>query len=63
MPKSHTEYWQPKLANNVLRDRAVRRLLKRQGWRVHRIWEHELRKPDIVAHRLRVALGRAQRQQ
>ena len=36
------EYWRAKLAGNKARDLAVNRMLRRQGWRVVRIWEHEL---------------------
>lgn len=41
-PKSNAEFWQAKLARNVARDRLVIRTLRKQGWRVLRIWEHEL---------------------
>ena len=37
---------------NRRRDRTVNRLLARDGWAVVRIWEHELRKPALVAKRL-----------
>lgn len=40
IPKSNHEYWVPKLAANVERDRTVNRALTSQGWRVVRIWEH-----------------------
>ena len=36
------EYWRAKLAGNKARDLAVNRMLCRHGWRVVRIWEHEL---------------------
>src|SRR6266567_3024640 len=40
-------YWRKKLATNQARDRLVTRMLRRQGWTVLRIWEHELAKrPD-----------------
>jgi DNA mismatch endonuclease (patch repair protein) len=35
-------FWLGKLAGNIARDRRVNRQLRRQGWRVVRIWEHEL---------------------
>lgn len=35
-------FWAQKLAANMARDRFVNRTLRRQGWRVLRIWEHEL---------------------
>jgi DNA mismatch endonuclease (patch repair protein) len=41
--KSNTEYWKPKIAGNIKRDRANNRTLKEDGWSVVRIWEHDLR--------------------
>lgn len=35
-------FWRQKLAANRARDRFVNRQLRRQGWRVIRIWEHDL---------------------
>jgi len=39
MPRSNVAFWQQKFADNIVRDRAVRRRLKKMGWRVHIIWE------------------------
>ena len=36
------KYWRAKLAGNKARDLAVNRMLRQNGWRVVRIWEHEL---------------------
>lgn len=55
-PVSNVEYWIPKLARNRSRDLAVTRKLKSRGWRVLRIWEHDLRKPEKIAKRCRRAL-------
>ncbi|MBL8212441.1 MAG: very short patch repair endonuclease [Bryobacterales bacterium] len=41
--KSNIDYWQEKIAGNVKRDRANTRKLKQGGWRVIRIWEHDLK--------------------
>jgi DNA mismatch endonuclease (patch repair protein) len=40
-PKSNRDYWVPKLAANVERDRRVDAALGEAGWVVVRIWEHE----------------------
>lgn len=40
-PKSNRAWWKRKLADNVRRDRATDRALRRQGWVVVRVWEHE----------------------
>lgn len=55
-PKSRQDYWDAKVARNRARDRAVVLLLKRGGWRVIRVWEHEVRKGLPV--RLRAAILR-----
>jgi DNA mismatch endonuclease (patch repair protein) len=41
-PKSNRAFWRRKLSANKKRDRLVNRTLRRAGWRVLRIWEHEL---------------------
>lgn len=41
-PVSNRAFWRRKLARNKARDRLVNRELRRRGWRVLRIWQHEL---------------------
>lgn len=41
-PKSNQAWWKEKIADNRLRDRKKTRQLRRAGWTVLRIWEHEL---------------------
>jgi DNA (cytosine-5)-methyltransferase 1 len=43
-PKSHQEYWNMKVERNRKRDTTVNELCKKAGWRVLRIWEHEVTK-------------------
>ncbi|MBI2220388.1 MAG: very short patch repair endonuclease [Acidobacteria bacterium] len=59
-PKSNVGFWRTKIAANRERDRRVNRELRKLGWRVVRIWEHELREnlPGAVA-RIRQLLTRA----
>lgn len=40
-PKTNTEYWLPKLAENTERDRRQTARIRAAGWRVFRVWEHE----------------------
>jgi DNA mismatch endonuclease (patch repair protein) len=50
-------FWTQKLAGNMARDRFVTRTLRKQGWRVVRIWEHDLaRNPQRCLRRLELAL-------
>lgn len=44
MPANNRAFWKQKLMGNVVRDRLVTRTLRRNGWRVLRIWEHDLRR-------------------
>lgn len=58
-PKGNAAFWRRKLVANKARDRRVNWALRRAGWRVLRIWEHELTKKQearLVA-RLRRALS------
>ena len=48
-PKSNTSYWLPKLEENRRRDLRQTTSLRRFGWLVIRIWEHDCRLPT---HRL-----------
>jgi DNA mismatch endonuclease (patch repair protein) len=57
MPKSRKAFWFPKIAKNKERDRVVRRLLRREGWRMFRIWEHALRDPPQVVSNLQAMLA------
>jgi len=56
-PKQNAQFWKTKIAANQTRDRFVTRNLRRDGWRVLRIWEHELAKKN--ARRLAARLRRA----
>lgn len=53
-PKSNTEFWEQKFARNRERDIQVTRLLRSLGWRVLRIWEHELSRKNESAVRRRI---------
>ena len=41
-PKNNRTFWRQKFSRNKQRDALVTRTLRRAGWRVIRIWEHEL---------------------
>ena len=42
-PKSNKDYWNKKIKNNVLRDKKIKNLYGKKGWKIIRIWEHELK--------------------
>jgi len=41
-PKGNAAFWRKKISGNQARDRLVTWTLRKAGWRVFRIWEHEL---------------------
>ena len=43
LPATNRHYWIPKIQRNRQRDRKVGIALRSRGWRIVRIWEHELR--------------------
>lgn len=53
-PIANARWWEAKLAANVARDRATDRALRRAGWTVIRVWEHEdpTRAARRIVHRL-----------
>ena len=53
LPKSHLDYWEPKFAANVERDKRKTSELESSGWKVLIIWECQIRKgPDGVREEL-----------
>ena len=55
LPRSNSEWWTWKLANNRARDVDTDQRLEGLGWRVLRIWEHE--PPGSACDRVESALG------
>lgn len=43
-PKSNSDFWRTKLQANRARDAQVNSELRRRGWRVLRLWEHQMKK-------------------
>ena len=42
IPANNRKFWREKLSANMARDQLVTRTLRLSGWRVLRVWEHEL---------------------
>ena len=55
MPKNNQEFWAKKLQGNKDRDKFVTRELRKMGWVVVRVWEHELNQPAKVAAKIKKA--------
>jgi len=58
MPETNKAFWQEKIDSNVKRDTDVNEKLKKDGWRVLRIWGHEIKK-DInkCINKIKAELG------
>jgi len=57
-PKSNTDFWDRKFEKNRTRDVTVNSLLKEQGWKILRFWEHEVEQDcTAVARRIRRAVN------
>ena len=55
-PKTNASFWSEKIRRNKARDRLVNAALRKSGWKVVRVWEHELRRKNAsrLAARLRM---------
>jgi len=57
MPKSRLSFWRTKLEENRRRDQRNRRKLRKDGWRVHIIWECQLADVEGLKGRIRKFLN------
>ena len=63
LPIANREFWRVKLDRTRQRDHDVTEALRREGWHVMRIWEHDVladavkRVEDVVRGRATVATG------
>ena len=44
IPQTNREYWVKKIERNIARDKEVNRTLKKDGWKIIRIWSKDLKK-------------------
>lgn len=51
-PKSNLDYWTPKFARNIERDKQSQVALNATGWQYLIIWECELRRIDEAAEKV-----------
>lgn len=52
IPENNRAFWEKKLQKNKDRDQFVSEQLSKKGWKVERIWEHELKKPSLIVEKL-----------
>ena len=52
--KDNRDFWINKIKQNMKRDRFVTRRLRKEGWRVVRFWEHEVKSnPGACVRRIK----------
>ena len=44
IPTARKKYWTEKIARNAERDKEVSKHYKKLGWKIFRVWEHEMSK-------------------
>ena len=57
MPRTNRAYWEKKISRNMIRDRITTIHFRKTGWKVLRLWEHDLRREASVVRRMARALG------
>src|SRR6185437_5040614 len=61
-PKTNEIFWRSKLKANVDRDKRINRELRALGWRVIRVWEHDIKSnTEGLALRLSLRIRRTGR--
>lgn len=50
MPIRNREYWSTKFQRNMDRDQSNNENLRQMGWRVIRVWEHEVKNSELAQH-------------
>lgn len=56
-PVTNSDFWREKIERNITRDRKVNNELRKRGWKIVRVWHHELKRKD--ERRLLAKLARA----
>jgi len=60
--KLSSSYWKNKIRGNIERDRRSRAALRKLGWTVLRLWEHEIEKdPGACVDRVEAVVREARR--
>jgi len=53
-----SEFWKDKISSNIARSRSNNAKLRKNGWKVVRVWQHEIEKDvDKVVSRIEAALS------
>lgn len=57
-PETRKKFWMEKIGGNTKRDKEVNKVLRNDGWKILRFWEHEVRKfPNKIVSKIINELG------
>ena len=42
--KTNSKFWKAKIGRNIDRDKEVNNVLKKHGWKIVRLWEHQIKR-------------------
>lgn len=51
-PRTNKVFWKEKINSNIKRDKDVNKQLKKMGWKIIRIWEHEIKNEKIIKRKV-----------
>jgi DNA mismatch endonuclease (patch repair protein) len=57
LPETNREYWKKKIKRNIALAKSHNRQLRRDGWTVIRVWEHDIANTSKIKVRILRALG------
>jgi DNA mismatch endonuclease (patch repair protein) len=52
MPKSRIEFWRDKFEGTIKRDKEHQKQLNKMGWKVHVIWECEIKSIETLKRKV-----------
>ena len=52
LPATRKKYWTAKIARNAKRDKEVVQYYRKEGWKIFRIWEHQLKSSDKIIKKI-----------
>jgi len=52
IPAVRKSFWSNKIAQNISRDKEVTKRYKKQGWKIFRVWEHDLRNIEQAVRKI-----------
>jgi len=57
LPATRKKFWSEKIDGNKRRDKKVSQFYKKMGWKIIRIWEHDLKKKDFKFDEKKIKYG------